>query len=72
MAINGWRLQKELSAKNGLLMYFTPIRQPVTGVVKPISVRWNPKMKRYQSLDYNYENFLDEVKSLEKPGTFLR
>ena len=71
-AINGWRLQKESSATKGLVMYFTPIRQPVAGTVKPIGVYWNPKVKRYQSLDYNYENFLGEVKSLERPDTFLR
>lgn len=70
--INGWRLQKEMSKTKGLVMYFTPIHQPATGTVKAISVLWNPRVKRYQSLDYNYENFLTEVKSLEKPETFLR
>ncbi len=72
VAINGWRLQKEMSKTKGLVMYFTPIQQPATGTVKPISVLWNPKVKRYQSLDYNYQDFLGEVKSLEKPETFLR
>lgn len=72
LAINGWRLQKEMGKAKGLVMYFTPVRQPVTGTVKPISVQWNPKTKRYQSLDFNYENFLQEVKSIEKPETFLR
>lgn len=72
VAINGWRLQKEMSKTKGLVMYFTPVRQPVTGTVKPISVQWNPKVKRYQSLDFNYASFLEEVKSLEKPETFLR
>lgn len=72
VAINGWRLQKEMNKKDGLVMYFTPIRQPVTGAVKPIGVRWNPKTKRYQSLDFNYANFLDEVKALERPESFLR
>jgi len=70
-AIDGWRLQKEMSKSKGLVMYFTPVRQPVTGNVRAISVLWNPKVKRYQSLDYNYENFLSEVKSIEKPETFL-
>lgn len=72
VAISGWRLQKEMSRKDGLVMYFTPIRQPVTGAVKPISVRWNPLTGRYQSLDFNYQNFLVEVKTLERPETFLR
>lgn len=70
--INGWRLQKEMSKTKGLLMYFTPIRQPVTGTVKTIGVQWNPQVKRYQSLDFSYVNFLQEVKSLERPETFLR
>jgi len=69
--INGWRLQKEMSKTKGLVMYFTPIQQPVTGNVRAISVLWNPQVKRYQSLDYNYVNFLTEVKSIEKPETFL-
>ncbi len=72
VAINGWRLQKEMGKTKGLVMYFTPIHQPASGTVRAISVLWNPKVKRYQSLDYNYENFLMEVKSLEKPETFLR
>lgn len=70
--ISGWRLQHEMSDEKGLTMYFTPIHQPPTGVIRPIGVRWNAKAKRYQSLDRNYENFLGEVGSLEKPETVLR
>ena len=66
-AIQGWRLQKEISKSKGLVMYFTPIHQPASGTVRAISVVWNPKVKRFQSLDYNYENFLTEVKSIEIP-----
>lgn len=70
--ISGWRLQHEQSKDKGLAMYFTPIQQPASGKVAPIGVRWNPRSKRYQSLDRNYENFLGEVGSLEKPESVLR
>ena len=63
--INGWRLQKEMDTKKGLVMYFTPIHQPPSGNVRPIAVLWNAKVKRYQSQDINYDNFLGEVKSLQ-------
>lgn len=70
--ISGWRLQHEMSEKDGLTLYFTPIQQPPSGAIRPIGVRWNPKAKRYQSLDRNYENFLSEVGAIEKPETVLR
>lgn len=70
--IDGWRLQHEMSEEKGLTLYFTPIRMPTSGTVRPIGVRWNAKAKRYQSLDRNYENFLGEVGALEKPESVLR
>jgi hypothetical protein len=70
--ITGWRLQQEQNKEKGLVMYFTPIQQPASGTIQPIGVRWNPKVKRYQSLDRNYQNFLGEVAALEKPETYLR
>jgi hypothetical protein len=48
-------------------MYFTPLDKPAGGYVQTIGVKWNPKMKRYQSLDRNYEQFLGETNSLEMP-----
>jgi hypothetical protein len=38
----------------------------------PIEVRWNAKVKRYQSLDRNFENFLGELPSLETPESQIR
>lgn len=70
--ISGWRLQHEMSEKDGLTLYFTPIHQPASGTIRPIGVRWNAQAKRYQSLDRNYENFLSEVGAIEKPETVLR
>lgn len=70
--ISGWRLQYEMSKEKGLTMYFTPIQQPASGQVRPIGVMWNPKVMRYQSLDRNYENFLNEVAQLEKVERYMR
>jgi hypothetical protein len=69
--VNGWRLQYEQNAEKGLQMYFTPIAKPVGGYIQTIGVRWNPAVKRYQSLDRNYEQFLGEVPSLGTPQSQL-
>ena len=71
--VNGWRLQYEQHEK-GLEMYFTPIASPKGegGHVLPVGIRWNPKVKRYQSLDRTFENFLGEVTTLETPESQIR
>ncbi|MGA8220181.1 MAG: hypothetical protein WB780_00905 [Candidatus Acidiferrales bacterium] len=69
--VNGWRLQYEQDAQKGLQMYFTPIAKPAGGYIQTIGVRWNPQVKRYQSLDRTYEQFLGEVPSLEIPQSEL-
>lgn len=69
--VNGWRLQYEQDDHKGLQMYFTPIAKPAGGYIQTIGVRWNPKVKRYQSLDRTYEQFLGEVPSLEIPQSEL-
>jgi hypothetical protein len=71
--VNGWRLQFEQHEK-GLEMYFTPIASPKGegGHVLPVGIRWNPKVKRYQSLDRSFENFLGEVKTLDTPESQIR
>jgi hypothetical protein len=69
--VNGWRLQYEQDASKGLQMYFTPIAKPAGGYIQTIGVRWNPKAKRYQSLDRTYEQFLGEVQTLETPQSEL-
>ncbi len=71
--VNGWRLQYEQHDK-GLEMYFTPLTSPKGegGHVLPVGIRWNPKVKRYQSLDRTFENFLGELPSLETPESQIR
>jgi hypothetical protein len=70
--VNGWRLQYEQEADKGLEMYFTPIAKPAGGYIQTIEVRWNPKVKRYQSLDRNFQNFAGEAPALETPQSELR
>jgi hypothetical protein len=71
-AVTGWKLQTEQNADKGLTMYFTPIKSDSNERTLPIAVEWNPKVKRYQSLDLRYENFLYETPSLESPRSSLR
>jgi hypothetical protein len=70
--VTGWRLQYEQHEDKGLVMYFTPLAQPAGGYVQTMGVRRNPKVKRYQSLDRNFEQFLIEVPSLEPMELLLR
>ncbi len=72
--VTGWRLQYEQNAEKGLLLYFTPLEMAGAsgGHIPTIGVRWNPKLKRYQSLDRNYENFLGEVPTLERINSHLK
>ncbi len=70
--VTGWRLQYEQSADKGLVMYFTPLERPAGGYVQTIGVRWNPKVKRYESLDRNFEQFLGEIPALETPQMNLK
>ena len=71
-AVNGWRLQYEQDAEKGLQLYFTPVADPKGARALPIEVRWNSKVKRYQSLDRNFEKFLGELPSLETPESQIR
>ena len=70
--VNGWRLQTEQDTDKGLEMYFTPLAKPSGGYVQTIGVRWNPKELRYQSLDRNFTQFLNEVPALETPESQIR
>ena len=70
--VPGWRLQYEESPQKGLSLYFTPLQQPVGSYIQTIGVRWNPKAKRYQSLDRSFEQFLGETPTLQKVGFDLR
>ncbi len=70
--VNGWRLQTEQSEKLGLMLYFTPMQRPAGGNMMTIGVRWNPAVKRYQSMDRTFTQFLGETPMLEKVGFDLR
>lgn len=70
--VNSWRLQYEQDATKGLVMYFTPLAKPQGGYVQTIGVRWNPKVQRYQSLDSKFDQFLNEVETLETPQSQMR
>jgi hypothetical protein len=59
--VTGWRIAYEQNPEKGLQLYLTPLKGGTDDPHSlPIGVRWNPKAKRYQSLDRTYENFLTE------------
>lgn len=72
--VPGWRLDYEQDPEKGMTLYFTPLRS--TGALDthtvPIGVRWNPAVKRYQSLDSSYQKFLSESPTLSAPRSTLR
>jgi hypothetical protein len=70
--VNGWRVQYERDNDKGLLLYFTPAANPKGARMLPVEVRWNAKVKRYQSMDRNFENFLYELPALETPESQVR
>jgi hypothetical protein len=73
-SVTGWRIQYEQDPVKGLQLYFTPLKGTEDDAhVLPIGVRWNPKTKRYQSLDRSYESFLLESPSMSgTPKSRLR
>jgi hypothetical protein len=70
--ISQWRLQFEQDSEKGLQLYFTPIKGNTDLHVLPIGVRWNPEVKRYQSLDRTYEHFLGESMSLGAARSYFK
>src|SRR5215471_4937521 len=70
--VSGWRIQHEQDPVKGLTVYFTPVKGMPDLHVLPIAVQWNPKTKRYQSLDRSYQQFLLESPSLSKVRTRLQ
>ena len=65
--VGAWRLQYEQDPQKGLQMYFTPLSQPAGGYIETLGVRWNPAVKRYETMDSSYEHFLTEQPTLEIP-----
>lgn len=70
--VSGWRVQFEQDPVLGLTLYMTPVTGMEDKHVLPIAVRWNPKNKRYQSLDRTYEQFLLESPSLTTQRSQLK
>jgi hypothetical protein len=70
--VSGWKLQYENSPEKGASFYFTPIKQGSAEKTLPIAVRWNPTVKRYQSMDMSYEHFLNESPAIGSPRSALR
>lgn len=70
--VSGWRIQHEQDPVKGLTVYFTPVKGISDAHVLPIGVQWNPKTKRYQSLDRTYQQFLLESPALSNVRTRLQ
>lgn len=70
--VTGWRVQFEQDPVLGLSLYLTPVKGMDDRHVLPIGIRWNPKTKRYQSLDRTYENFLGESPRLSTMRSQLK
>jgi hypothetical protein len=70
--VSGWRVQFEQDPVQGLTLYLTPVTGMEDKHVLPIGVRWNPKNKRYQSLDRTYQQFLLESPSLTPTRSQLK
>ncbi len=70
--VTGWRLQYEQDPKKGLQLYFMPMQQVGASHPVAVGVRWDPEVKRYRSLDRNYENFLGETPALDVPNSRLK
>jgi len=62
--VAGWRVQFEQNAIEGFHLYVTPVKGNDDPHVLPLAVRWNSAVKRYQTLDRNYEHFVSEAPSL--------
>jgi hypothetical protein len=70
--VTAWRIQHEQDPVKGLTVYFTPVKGLSDSHVLPIAVQWNPKTKRYQSLDRSYQQFLPESPALSNVRTRLQ
>ena len=70
--VTAWRIQHEQDPAKGLTVYFTPVKGMSDAHVLPIAVQWNPKTKRYQSLDRSYQQFLLESPALSNVRTRLQ
>ena len=77
--VTGWLLELMPDSQQGLELRFTPAEasperpsHPGESGGETISVRWNTRAKRYQSLDRSHERYLGETPTLETPRSILR
>jgi hypothetical protein len=77
--VTGWRLELKQDTDQGLELRFTPaasIQETSSGAAmtgsRTITVRWNKKAKRYQSLDQSHREYLGDVPTLETPQSILK
>ena len=71
--VTGWLVQWSQQEDGSVqAMYFTPGRAPGEVSPAPIAVRWNPSVKRYQSVDRTNNQFLSELALLETPTSILK
>lgn len=62
-SVSVWRL-RSIPQKDGLTMFFTPLRQASGADPATVEVRWNPLLRRYQTFDRQNGRFLDEAPRL--------
>jgi hypothetical protein len=76
--VTGWRLELKPDTNQGLELRFTPTpagegrSSDTVETRRTIAVRWNTRVKRYQSLDQSHRGYLGEVPALETPLSILR
>ncbi len=77
--VTGWRLEFKPDADRGLELRFTPAgtgeersSAAAETLARTITIRWNTKAKRYQSLDQSHRGYLGEAPALETPQSILK
>ncbi len=71
-AASGWRLRIENPNMPGMTIFLTPLDAAGAAAANAIAVRWNPAVKRYQSLDRNLKAFRREAGRGETPAVSIR
>jgi hypothetical protein len=71
-AVAGWRLEIEQQTDKGRVLLFTPLAPPAAVKNGSVAVAWNPKVKRYQSLDRSGRQFLGESSALENARSQIK
>ncbi len=77
--VTGWRLEFKPDTDQGLELRFTPAgtgeersSAAAETLARTITIRWNTKAKRYQSLDQSHRGYLGEAPALETPQSILK